>query len=210
MGRPREHDDATAQALLAAGERLVDEHGVAALSARRLASEVGTTTRAVYSLFGSMDALVAALGSHAFDLLGEAVASLPKTKNPRADLVAAGLAFRAFVCAHPSLFQIAIQRTAVAPELVARFRPAAQDAMVELERRVTRLEPRGDLGQRSVHGAAMQFHALCEGLAALELRGVIAADEAEEFWRSALSALVAGFATPPARRRPLGQGDSRH
>ena len=206
MGRPREHNADTAQALLAAGERLAEREGVDALSVRRLANEVGTTTRAVYSLFGSMDGLVVALGARAFELLGGAVAALADTKDPVSDLVAAGLVFREFSRSHPSLFRIAVQRAAVSRDLAAQFRPAAAAAMAELVRRVARLQENDGLGGRSVHEAASQFHALCEGLAALELRGVLDADGAEALWRSALTALVAGFtgpARPPRRsRRP--------
>jgi len=69
MGRPRVHNEATAQALLAAAERIVETDGIDALSLRRVAREVGTTTRAVYSVFGSKDALLAALGRRAFEIL---------------------------------------------------------------------------------------------------------------------------------------------
>ena len=140
MGRPREHNADTAQALLAAGERLAEHEGVEALSVRRLANEVGTTTRAVYSLFGSMDGLVVALGARAFELLGGAVDALAETKDPVADLVEAGLVFREFSLSHPSLFRIAVQRTAVSGDLAAQFRPAAAAAMAELARRVARLQ----------------------------------------------------------------------
>jgi AcrR family transcriptional regulator len=201
MGRPREHDEATANALLAAGERLAQQHGLRALSARRVATACGTTTRAVYSLFGSMDGLVAALGAHAFDVLGAAVADLPETSDPAADLVEAGLAFRTFAMTHRSLFQIAIQRTEIKPELAARFRPAAEQAMVHLQRRLARLEATSGLGGRSVAVAAAQFHALCEGLAVLELRGILIPPDTTEFWRSALRALVAGFSVAPSGRR---------
>jgi len=196
MGRPREHGETTAQALLAAGERVAEQEGIEALSVRRLAVEAGTTTRAVYSLFGSMDGLVTALGAHAFDLLGAAVAGLPTTPDPVADLVEAGLVFRTFTTTHPSLFRIAVQRTAVPAQLAATFRPAAERAMAELEGRVMRLEHVDGLGGRSVRVAASQFHALCEGLASLELRNVLVPRDAEAFWRSALTALVSGFATP--------------
>jgi hypothetical protein len=55
------------------------------------------------------------------------------------------------------------------------------------------------LGGRSTHDAASQFHALCEGLAALELRGMFTAEpHAERQWREALSALVNGFVLAPA------------
>src|SRR5215212_10855269 len=96
MGRPKEHDEQTAAALLDAAERIAERDGLTALSVRRVANEVGTTTRAVYSLFGAKEGLVAALGARAFDLLGASVAALPTTDDPAADLVRAGLVFRGF------------------------------------------------------------------------------------------------------------------
>lgn len=198
MGRPREHDDDTALALLAAAEELVERDGVGALSVRGVAGLVGTTTRAVYSLFGSKSGLVAALGTRAFDMLGAGVAGLPRSGDPAADLVEAGTVFRSFACGHPSLFQIAVQHNEVGPELSDRFRPAAQAAFAQLESLVARLDADG-LGGRSIHDAACQFHALCEGLAALELRGVLGSDAARH-WREALAALVTGFAAAPRRK----------
>ena len=53
MGRPREHDEHTRVALLAAAEQLVAEGGPTQLSVRAVADAAGTSTRAVYSLFGS-------------------------------------------------------------------------------------------------------------------------------------------------------------
>ena len=58
MGRPREHDEETRAALRAATERIVAESGIGAFSVRAVAREVGTTTRAVYSLFGSKEGLL--------------------------------------------------------------------------------------------------------------------------------------------------------
>jgi len=37
------------------------------------------------------------------------------------------------------------------------------------------------------------FHALCEGLAALELRGLLPAGHEERLWRHAFIALLTGF-----------------
>jgi hypothetical protein len=39
----------------------------------------------------------------------------------------------------------------------------------------------------------MKFDAMCEGLALLELRGVLPPDRAEDIWREALAALVDGM-----------------
>jgi len=193
VGRPREHTEETAAALLAAAERTVEAGGIDALSVRGVASDVGTTTRAVYSLFGSKDGLIAALGARVFDLLLAGLQAQPPTDDPVADLIAAGLMFRRVATDHPSLFAIGVQGDHLPnsrPTVVA----AATTALDELKRGVARLADAGLLGRRSIDEAALEFHALCEGLAALELRGVLASRDAERIWRGGLTALVRGFA----------------
>src|SRR5690348_3553802 len=69
MGRKPQHDENTAAALLDAAERTIAAEGVDALSLRDVAADADTTTRAIYSLFGSKDELLGALGVRAFDLL---------------------------------------------------------------------------------------------------------------------------------------------
>ena len=198
MGRPREHNEHTAAALLEAAEQTVQTAGLEGLSVRGLADSVGTTTRAVYSLFGSKDGLLVALGARAFTMLGAAIAGLPTTEDPAADLVDAGVAvFRRFAIGHPSLFRIGVQQTMCSPELARDFANAAAEAFAGLEARVTRLEAAGLLGSRSVRDAACEFHALCEGLAAVELRGRMTSGEEARIWRDALTALVAGFTRTP-------------
>lgn len=198
MGRPKLHDERTARDLLAAAERTLERDGAGALSLRNLAEEAGTTTRAVYSLFGSKEGLVAALGARTFELLREGLDELPTTNDPQRDLIEAALMFRRFALDHPALFAIGIQRTITSPEQWERFRPQAVAALTHLTERMERLESAGLLHGRSLRRAAGQFHALCEGLACLELRGV--RDHPEEFWREAVSALVAGFAAPAQRK----------
>jgi len=194
MGRPKLHDEHTALILLDAAERLVAEDGLEALSVRRVAGTVGTTTRAVYSLFGSKDGLVVALGVRAFDLLRAAISALPATDEPAGDLVEAGVVvFRRFVLQHPALFRLAVQHTAVPAALAQGFHGAAQHALEGLQSRVARLAEAGQLGARTLVDASCEFHALCEGLAALELRCTIPPDGAERLWRDALAALVVGW-----------------
>lgn len=194
MGRPREHDERIGTALLDAAERIVEGEGLGAVSVRALAEEVGTTTRAIYSQFGSKEGLIAALGARTYDLLGATVGALPSTDDAAADLVEAGASgFRSFVVDHRALFRLGLHQIQATPEQLIEIRTAAARAWMVLQTRVRRLEQQRGLGTRSVEEAATAFHALCEGLAALELRTVIPTTGAEEIWRSALSALVAGF-----------------
>jgi AcrR family transcriptional regulator len=168
--------------------------GLGALTVRRVAAAAGTTTRAVYTAFGSKDALVIALGARGFDFLRDELQELPQSADPAGDLVEAGVAvFRRFATEHPTFFRISIQRTLPDPALFAGYVDAAGDALAALHRRVCRLEAAGRLGDRSVPDAVAEFHSLCEGLAAMELRGMLRAGDEERIWRDALGALVRGF-----------------
>ena len=199
MGRPRLHDARTASALLDEAERIVEAEGLDALTVRRAAAAAGTTTRAVYTAFGSKDALVIALGARGFDLLREQLEALPETPDPADDLVEAGVAvFRRFATEHPTLFRISIQRTLPDPALSAGYVDAAREALAALHLRLARLAAAGRLGERSVPDAAAEFHSLCEGLAAMELRGGLRPGDEARIWRDALGALVRGFALTPA------------
>jgi AcrR family transcriptional regulator len=203
MGRPREHDERTRAALRAAAERLVVEGGPAALSVRAVADAAGTSTRAVYSLFGSKEGLlVDALAQEAFAYLFAEIGKLVETDDPAADLVDVGVvAFRRLVLEHPALYRIAFQRVVPeldgGPELVA----TRQKTWEQLLRKVTRLEEAGRLGGKPVPEAAVELIAMMEGLANAELRGAVLRllpeGNEEEAWRNALTTLVRGFA--PAR-----------
>ena len=124
------------------------------------------------------------------------MAALPTTADPAADLVAAGTTvFRRFAVEHPALFRIAMQHGPAWPELPGEVVGAATDALGILVARVQRLQDSGRLGSHALSSATLVFHALCEGLAAGELRGGMPPPGGgERFWREALATLVAGFA----------------
>jgi len=192
MGRRREHDERTATSLLDAAEQVIAEEGPDAISLRDVARDAGTTTRAVYTLFGSKDALMGALGIRAFDLLAEEIQALPTTDQPESDLVEAALIFRRFAIEHPALYSVAFHRTD--PAVFPRFRHAAAATLTLLNERFEPLSAAGLLGGRSVADASLQFRALCEGLAWIELRGNPLGPDPEALWRSAFQALIGGFA----------------
>jgi len=87
-----------------------------------------------------------------------------------------------------------------APAAVPRpaVRRAADAALLILHERVQRLATAGGLGGRTVEEATTHFHALCEGMAAVELRRIPGFEAGERTWRSAFTALVGGFAAQPA------------
>lgn len=131
MSRPREHNQQLAGVLLDAAERRIAADGVDALSLRAVAADAGTTTRAVYTLFGSKDALVGALGVRAMEYLGREVHALTASDDPVADVVAAGLVFRRFALEHPALYSVAFHRASAA--VWPLFRDAAAEAFGALQ-----------------------------------------------------------------------------
>jgi AcrR family transcriptional regulator len=180
--------------LLEAAENIVDEERLEALSVRRVANAAQVTTRAVYSLFGSKEALVVALGARAFDLLKAELDALPTTSDPVSDLVEAGaLVFRRFALEHPALLRIGVQHEGMSAALAHEFRGASDRALEGLQSRISRLADQGQLGSRGVGEAACEFDAMCEGLAALELRCAFPPSKAEWIWHDALQALVLGW-----------------
>jgi AcrR family transcriptional regulator len=198
VGRPREHSDETRTALRVAAERLISEGGIEAFSVRAVAEAVGTTTRAVYSLFGSKEGLlIDALAQSAFEFLADGIDELAETDDPVADVVAVGIeVFRPLVLEHPALYRIAFQRIAgfrAGPEVTA----ARERAWARLNRRVERLERAGRLGTKTVTEAAVEVNAMMEGLANAELRGAILrllpAGQEEATWHEALHTVVRGL-----------------
>ena len=199
MGRPREHDEETREALRTAAEELFADLGPGGVSVRAVADRVGTTPRAVYSLFGSRDGLlVDALAQRAYDLLEQGLDAQAETDDPATDLVECGVhVFRPFVCEHPALFRITFQRVVpgfeAGPELVA----ARESAFARLIAKVQRLEPAGQLGATPVARAVVEFQAMCEGLGNHELRGsmmgMLPPGAEEDAWRGAFTTLVLGW-----------------
>jgi AcrR family transcriptional regulator len=190
VGRPKEHDDTTRAALLAAAERIIDEEGPDAPGVRRIADEVGTSTRAVYSVFGSKQGLLEALAMRFFEELRAATDAIPLTDDPAADLVNAAMnAWRRTVLRHPSLYRLVFLRLVPDLELGPEFGQVAYGALGQLQTLVERAAP-----GPNVHERTLAWHALTEGLASMEVRGqMLDTLNAERIWRDALTALVRGF-----------------
>ena len=185
--------------------------GPDALSVRRVADEAGTTTRAVYTVFGSKEGLVAALAQTAFEFLSDEIDRLPETDDPAADLVTIGTSvIRRLVREHPALYRIAFQRIAglqPEPQLVA----ARERAWVQLQGRVQRLNDAGLLDGKPVPDAARELNAMWEGLANAELRGdvlrIMPRGEEERAWHDALTTVIRGFDAHPRARAATSRED---
>jgi AcrR family transcriptional regulator len=91
--------------LIEAAARVLGEEGPAALTSRRLAAEIGSSTMAVFSRFRSMAEVRRAVREEAFARLDARLDAVPATDDPVADLVAAGAVFFASGVANPYLYR---------------------------------------------------------------------------------------------------------
>jgi AcrR family transcriptional regulator len=201
MGRPKVHGEQTRADLLAAAEHLVAEQGIDAVNVRDVAARAGTTTRAVYVLFGSKEGLLAALARQAFELLMAKVAAVPPSSDPGKDLITRSVkGFRPFALEHPDLFRLLfVGRTPDAlsgPDATAS-RWAAYAQLVQL---VEHAQRAGILGTCSVEEATVLWDALCTGLALREICGPIWPAAGERLWTEALEAFLNGMGSGVEQR----------
>src|SRR5579885_3165376 len=87
--------------------RLLAREGAGALTLRRLATASGTSTMAVYTLFGDKQGLFTAMYRAGFERLGRALRSAASAyDDPLESLVALGHAYRAAALANPHLYDL--------------------------------------------------------------------------------------------------------
>jgi AcrR family transcriptional regulator len=91
--------------LVEAAARVLAEEGPAALTSRRLAAEIGSSTMAVFSRFQNMGEVRRAVREEGFARLDARLDTLPETDDPVADLVAAGVTYFAEGVANPHLYR---------------------------------------------------------------------------------------------------------
>ena len=215
MGRPRAHDDATAVALLDAAESLLASGGPAAVTVRAVAEAHGTTTRAVYSLFGGKAGLLEQLAGRGYQLLTRLVSGLPETDDAAADLVAAGVhGFRRFAEDKPHLFRLTFEDVTAQTVSDQAVAASARESYLALARWITRAREGGAIDSRPraevVIPPRTRAHARERGISEAELARIPSASGKlmpadVDAWIARSGAPVA----PSARDEPLSPDQRR-
>ncbi len=197
MARPRTHDEALRLKLLDRAGELIAADGPKALSLRKLAADAGTSTTAVYSLFGSKPDLVNALYTEGFRRFGARMAGTPLTGDAVEDLVALGSAYRTSALADPHLYGIMFSRSVPGFEPNEDAEKLARETLKPLERIIRRAVADGVFLDAPPETIAVGCWALVHGLVSLELTGNLP----EEFdvtgsYEAALRANASGWLRP--------------
>lgn len=196
MARPKVHDEALRVRLLEKAVRALSEDGPEGLTLRRLAADVGTSTTAVYSLFGGKPGLLKALFDEAFARFGRRLAAVEYSGDPRADLVALALVYRDSALAEPHFYQVMFGPVGGAVDPDPESSARALETFTPLVDAVRRAIEAGLLRETDPTMLATALWAGVHGLVTLEMRSLLpaAAGDPLELYRQTLAALGRGFA----------------
>ena len=104
MARPRMYDEALRERLVDEASKMLSENGYHNVSLRVLTRNAGTSTNAVYTLFGSKEALMAEVVVRALDAMFDEDFNPNVSEDARADLLRLARKYREQSVADPQVF----------------------------------------------------------------------------------------------------------
>lgn len=172
----------TADEVVRAAASLLATQGPSALSARRLATELGTSTMTVYTHFGSMSDLVRAVVAEGFHQLDLHLETVPVTDDPRADLIAVARAYRANGLENPQLYAVMFGGIAGGTSpLTPEDRRVGENSLTRLREATQRAVDAGLLPDESNPWEhTRRMWAVAHGFVSLELAGLLGSPERVE------------------------------
>lgn len=203
MPRPKQRTPELRDRLLEVAIELLSADGAGALTARAVARGAGTSTPAVYELFGDKGGLVRAVFFEGFKRLYLRLSALPESDDARADLIALAAAYRAFVVDNPVLAEVMLSRPFTDFSPGPREAGASGSVRTVIVERVQRAIDAGAIAGDPID-VAHAMVALVQGLAAAEnaRRLGTTPESVDRRWAVAVNALFDGFAVRPAPGAP--------
>jgi AcrR family transcriptional regulator len=181
-------------ALIEAAARLIGSEGIAALTLRRLASEVGTSTMAIYTRFGGMDELRRAVREEGYARLAARLARVEPTDDPVEHLVRLCVAYHDHAAAEPDLYRVMFMEQPLDEEDAA----ACAGAFEALVAAVRRCIEAGRFAPADPEGLATELWATGHGIVTLRLAGLLTSDQAAGCTAGAITHLIAAFGADPS------------
>lgn len=184
---PKAPDPAIRTSLIDAAARLLAE-GPQALTTRRLAETVGTSTMAVYTYFRGMHELRHAVRKEGFDRLAAHLDAVTITDDPVADVAESGGAYFFNALANAHLYRFMFMEPSVddhedVGEATFESLVAGVERAIQAER----------FGKADAYGLATQLWSMTHGIVTLHLAGLMTFEEAIECLTEMGKNLFVGF-----------------
>ena len=171
---PKAADPAVRTALLEAAARVIAEDGPNGLTLRRLANEVGSSTMAVYTHFGSMTEVRREVRREGFARLGARLSAVDRTGDPVADYFVLGWAYYRSGTEDPNLYRAMFLDGPVDAEDAAMGLDTFQQCIDAAQRCIDA----GRFASSDALGLATQLWALLHGIVSLQLAHLLPEDQA--------------------------------
>lgn len=168
---PRAPQPQIRTALIDAAARVLAE-GQSALTTRRLAAEVGTSTMAVYTHFRGMDELRFAVRQEGFDRLAGHLDAVARTEDPVADVAALGGAYVFNALANPHLYRVMFMDHQIGDE-----EEVGESTFESLVDAVERAIQAGRFERADPYALATQLWAMSHGIVTLHLARLMTLEE---------------------------------
>lgn len=205
--------NAQREALLDAASEMLMHGGPDAISLRKLATKVGTSTMAVYTAFGGKEGLITALFEEAFDRLATAQSAAAHDPEPILWLANLSRAYRDFALKNPSYYALMISATLPVPAALRHEGPASggpaarsiprhpsyQNLLDAIDACIAEGSMAADADPAIIADA---LWATVHGLCSLELAGFHAsAEAAEKRFGVTAGAVMRGLLTPKGLKK---------
>ena len=174
--------------------RLLAEEGPEAMSSRRIAKELGTSTMAVYTHFGSMSGLVREMVYEGFGRLAENFKRIEWTDDPVCDMALIGRVYRHSANANAHLYSVMFgDRTLGGFELSEEDRQYGRFNLVRVVECAARCVESGRFRSEDAMLVAHHMWLAMHGLVTLELGGyLIEPCDADRCFESQTVSLMVG------------------
>jgi AcrR family transcriptional regulator len=200
MPRPKERTPQLRDRVLQAAVATLTSTGVAGFTTRKVAEGAGTSTPAVYELFGDKAGLVREMFFEGFRMLYRRLDELGATGDPRADMAAVMPVLREFAQDNPALAHLMFSRPFAEFDPGPSERRAGAAVREFIVARVRRCTDAGIIAGSPADIAHILL-AMAQGLILQETAGWLGTSSASmnHRWNLATTALVNGLspASPP-------------
>ena len=186
-------------AIVQAGREIVEADGLAGLTMQRVASAVGVRPPSLYKRVRNRGDLVRLIGSEVARELGATLEQTATTGEPRADLRAIAVGFRAFAHAHPQAHRLLFDPL---PDDLRPDPEASREAVEVLFRVLSALVEPAD-----VLDAARTLVAWAYGFVSMELADTFRlGGDVDRAFAFAVERLVEAIAPVAGMPRPAAEG----
>lgn len=199
MADPKYHHGDLEQAIIATARQMLERHGIAELSLREIAKQIGVSHQAPYKHFASKADVLLAIWTEGFTWLAAETrrATARHPRSARLQLEEAALAYVRLALASPAVYQLMFGGQ-IRPEQVATEQKAvAAEAFTAL---ASIFQPAGAAPTNTAKLRAQQVWAMVHGIASLRINGFLAdqPEGLEELTKSACRTLAKDWFKSPA------------